>query len=521
MIFTTKVRNLYSYLQALLICAGFIWHYISPIKIGSDEVILYILMGYATGTLLIKWLQNIKAFKSDNLIFTNQLFEALMIMLIIKYSGGIESQFFLVYFPLVAFISIYSSKWKAIIGVLWYGICFLLAVYAGDSTMSFWYVAAARLASLWAVGLFLFSIAYNMKSSEGKLLKTLDTLNERTWELESSQAQLSNIYETTRALSSILDLEELLEEILRIAHKIFRYKTCKIYLTGVGNDELYLYASLDNENRHIYEKPEPYSRDISGLRELQDTGSMFKRLNKGAKAGKEKNIDVPMISRGKVIGILQVVSELGNFISTRERRLLMIFANSSAIAIDNSMLHKKTQELTITDELTDLYNFRYFKSRLSDELKRADRYRQRLSILMLDIDHFKTANDQYGHQTGNMILREVSGIIRQCVRDVDVVARYGGEEFTVILPQTDKEDAEVIAERIRESVAKNLFQNIRGRREIHITISVGGCTYPDGIHTLEQLLEKADSALYRAKAEGRNVVYFAGREKKRSTEYSV
>jgi diguanylate cyclase (GGDEF)-like protein len=244
-------------------------------------------------------------------------------------------------------------------------------------------------------------------------------------------------------------------------------------------------------------------------------------MTRDHKEGKAKNIDVPMISRGKVIGIMQVISEYGNVISPRERRLLMIFANSSAIAIDNSKLHKKTQELTITDELTDLYNFRYFKNRLSDELKRADRYRQRLSILMLDLDHFKTVNDQYGHQTGNVILREISDIIKQCVRDVDVVARYGGEEFTVILPQTDRDDAEVIAERIRETVAKNFFQNNRGRREIHITVSIGGCTYPDGIHTLEQLLEKADSALYRAKAEGRNIVYFAGREKKRSTEYIV
>jgi diguanylate cyclase (GGDEF)-like protein len=521
MIFATKVRNLYSYLQALILCAGFIWHYISPVKFGPKNVILYILISYAVSALFLRWLQKIKAFKSDHLLFTGQLFEAFIIMLIIKFTGGVDSQFFLVYFPIVAFLSIYSSKWRAIIGIFWYGAFYMLSIYAGDFSLEFWNVAAARLAALWAVGLFSFSIAHNMKTSESKLLKTLDTLNERTWELESSQAQLSNIYETTRALSGILNLEELLKEILRIAHNIFRYKYCNIYLTRSGGDDLYLFASLDNENRHIYEKPEPYNRDISDLGSLQDTGSMFRRMTRDSKDGKSKKIDVPMISRGKVIGIMQVTTEFGNAISARERRLLMIFANSSAIAIDNSLLHKKTQELTITDELTDLFNFRYFKTKLSDELKRADRYRQRLSILMLDIDHFKTVNDQYGHQTGNVILREISAIIRQCVRDVDVVARYGGEEFTVILPQTDREDAEIIAERIRESVAKNFFQNNRGRREIHITISVGGCTYPDGIHTLEQLLEKADSALYRAKAEGRNIVYFAGREKKRSTEYII
>jgi diguanylate cyclase (GGDEF)-like protein len=421
----------------------------------------------------------------------------------------------------VAFISIYSSKWKAIIGILWYGAFYILAIYSGNLNLEFLNAVVARVGALWAVGLFSFSIAYNMKTSEGRLLRTLYTLNERTWELESSQTQLSNIYETTRALSGILNLEELLNEILRIAHKIFRYKYCNIYLTQSGSEDLFLYASLDNENRHIFKKPEPFNKNISDLGNLQDTGSMLRRMTRTNKEEKSKNIDVPMISRGKVIGIMQVTLDFGSVISTRERRLLMIFANSSAIAIDNSLLHKKTQELTITDELTDLYNFRYFKIRLADELKRADRYRQKLSILMLDLDHFKTVNDQYGHQTGNVILREISNIIKQCIRDVDVVARYGGEEFTVILPQTDREDAEVIAERIRESVAKNHFQNNRGRREIKITVSIGGCTYPDGIHTLEQLLEKADNALYRAKGEGRNFVFFAGRERKRSTEYII
>jgi len=520
MIFSAKVRNLYSYLQGFILCAGLGWHFISPLNSGPQNIILYILMAYVSVALALRWLQKIKVFKTDHLIFTGQLFEAFIIMLIIRYTGGIDSQFFLVYFPIIGFISMYSGRGRAIFGMLWYGLCFILAVYSGSFAIEFWKTAIIRLGSIWAVGSVSFLIAHHIKTSESKLLKTLDTLNERTWELESSQAQLSNIYETTRALSGILNLEELLKEILRIAQNIFSYRHCSIYLAKSGGDDLYLFAGLDNENRHIYEKPEPYNRDISNLKNLQDTGSMIKQLSRNGKNDKGKNIDVPMISRGKVIGIMQVIPESRSAITARERKLLMIFANSSAIAIDNSLLYNKTQELTITDELTDLYNFRYFRSRLADELKRADRYRQKLSILMLDIDHFKNVNDQYGHQTGNVILREVSSIISQCVRDVDVVARYGGEEFTVILPQTDREDANVIAERIRETIAKNYFQNNQGRREIQITISIGACTYPDGTHTLEQLLEKVDSALYRAKAEGRNKVFFAGSEKKRSTEFT-
>ncbi len=137
---------------------------------------------------------------------------------------------------------------------------------------------------------------------------------------------------------------------------------------------------------------------------------------------------------------------------------------------------------------------------------------------MLDLDHFKEVNDRYGHQTGNVILREVSNIIEQCVRDIDVVARYGGEEFVVILPQTNEEDAAIIAERIRETVKKNCFPNSNGQREIRITVSLGVATYPEGIHNLDQLLEKVDRALYQAKADGRDRVCRAEKTKRRTAE---
>lgn len=518
MIFANKVRNLYPYLQGLILCTGYIWSYLTPYKSGPDNLILYILLGYAAIILVEQWLHVKRIFKIGQLVFAGQFFDAFVIMLIIKHTGGMTSLYYLTYFPIVALISVYSNVWRSAIGAIWFGICFVAAVYSVNFSFALWQEAILKLATIWAVGMVSYSIAHHIRTSESKLLKTLDILNERTWELESSQSQLSNIYETTRTLSGILNLEELLGEILRIAQNLFRYRHCGIYLTKPGSDNLFLFAILNNENRHIYEKPEPYNKDVSQLKNLEDTGSMIRRFADKKEPKTKNQIEVPLISRGKVIGIMQIVSESGNRIIPRERKLLMVFANSSAIAIDNSLLYKKTQELTITDELTDLYNFRYFKLRLLDELKRADRYRQKLTILMLDLDHFKIVNDQYGHPTGNIILQEVSSIIRQCVRDVDVVARYGGEEFTVILPQTDEEEAMVIAERIRDTMAKNFFPNIHGRREIRVTVSIGGCTYPDGIHKLDQLLEKVDKALYRAKNEGRNLVVFAGKEKKRSAE---
>ena len=140
---------------------------------------------------------------------------------------------------------------------------------------------------------------------------------------------------------------------------------------------------------------------------------------------------------------------------------------------------------------------------------------------MMDLDHFKKINDAHGHQTGNIVLREISGIIKQCVRDVDIVARYGGEEFVVILPQTGDHDALVIAERIRSTVQKAFFSNSQGQRDIQMTISIGVASYPNGVKTLEQLIEKVDKALYKAKAGGRNMVQISDTMKTPAVDVSV
>jgi diguanylate cyclase (GGDEF)-like protein len=338
--------------------------------------------------------------------------------------------------------------------------------------------------------------------------------------LESSQLQLSSIYETTRALSGILDLEHLLGEILQVAQNVFRFQKCSIYLYNAARDCLYLHAALKSGDRHIYRTPPPYSGDINGLVEPDDQSRILGHPGRGKRNSGSNELDFPLISRGKPQGIMQVTAESGNLRSGRDRRLLLIFASAVAVAIDNSLLHKKTEELTIIDALTEIYNYRYFREKLLGELRRADRYRHKLSVLMLDLDHFKEINDQHGHQTGNIILREVSNIMKECIRDIDIVARYGGEEFVVILPQTDEEDARIIAERIRETVERCFFPNSRSQREVRLTVSLGVATYPEGVHTIEQLLEKVDKALYRAKTEGRNRVFIAEKPRRRTAEFS-
>ena len=167
---------------------------------------------------------------------------------------------------------------------------------------------------------------------------------------------------------------------------------------------------------------------------------------------------VPMISHGAVSGVLTAEASEVNHFSEKDVQMLTVIARSAALALDNAILHKRTEELTTMDELTETYNYRYFETRLDDERRRAFRYDMPLSLVMVDIDWFKKLNDSYGHENGNLVLKQLSAIIKTCIRDVDVFARYGGEEFAIILPQTSLAEASMIGERIRSRVEVAIFK---------------------------------------------------------------
>jgi diguanylate cyclase (GGDEF)-like protein len=164
---------------------------------------------------------------------------------------------------------------------------------------------------------------------------------------------------------------------------------------------------------------------------------------------------------------------------------------------------KRLEQLAIQDELTGVYNYRYMHTRLLEEFKRAQRYRYPLACAMIDIDHFKQFNDEFGHDVGDAVLREVAVRIGQAVREVDVVARYGGEEFLLVLPNTHFAGALTVADRVWRSVGGKPV--IAAEKKHKVTVSVGVSLYPSrDIKSKDQLLKSADEALYRAKNEGRD-----------------
>jgi diguanylate cyclase (GGDEF)-like protein len=162
--------------------------------------------------------------------------------------------------------------------------------------------------------------------------------------------------------------------------------------------------------------------------------------------------------------------------------------------------------LAITDGLTEVYNHRYFMDQIQERFKDAKRLSTQLSLLMIDIDHFKAFNDNHGHMAGDLILREIAYILRSSCQTEDLVARYGGEEFAIVLPDSDSHQAEKVAEKIRAAVESHQFPD--GDKVKQVTVSVGIGVLGEGVNSVDDLISSADKALYRAKAAGRNRVVF-------------
>jgi len=175
-------------------------------------------------------------------------------------------------------------------------------------------------------------------------------------------------------------------------------------------------------------------------------------------------------------------------------------------AIVEIKILRKTQDSVIYDELTRLYNFRYFQDRIRTEARRADRYGAPLTLLMVDADDFKAFNDTRGHLAGNMALRRLASVLKRTVREVDVVARYGGEEFAILLPNTPKLGALQVAEKVRQAVEKARIGRGEDERARGITVSIGVASLPGDATEAQELVDKADRALYLAKSLGKNGV---------------
>jgi len=214
----------------------------------------------------------------------------------------------------------------------------------------------------------------------------------------------------------------------------------------------------------------------------------------------EPCILVPLMTREEPVGFL-LMAESRKQVSKDDLVSLFLFAEYSAVSLVNAEANKELERMATSDPLTAIPNHRAFRTRIGEAAQRADRSGKPVSLLFVDIDHFKAVNDTYGHGAGDVVLKAVAKALTASVRKVDFVARYGGEEFVAVLEETGAEGALIMGERLRQRVGRLNFEEMDGKG---VTISVGIAGYPSDTKSIEELIALADSALYRAKNKGRN-----------------
>ena len=212
----------------------------------------------------------------------------------------------------------------------------------------------------------------------------------------------------------------------------------------------------------------------------------------------------PMVHEGQIRGVISVGGITRHY--KYEKTMLNLIADLGSIALHNYELFSKVEEMANSDGLTKLFNKRFFMNRLSTEIIKAEKGHYPISVFIFDLDHFKHYNDSQGHQAGDEVLKMTGEILREMVRPDDTPARYGGEEFIVILPQTPKKGAMVVAERIRARVASHPYPNRESQPLKTVSLSGGVATFPDDGRSSSDLISAADAALYRGKQAGRNRV---------------
>ena len=217
-------------------------------------------------------------------------------------------------------------------------------------------------------------------------------------------------------------------------------------------------------------------------------------------------LSVPLTAKNKMVGVMSVQALNVNAFDHEHLRLLTSIASQAALALENARLHAQVFDQAQRDPLTGVFNHGTFIDKLNAVVREAGSKKSDIALVMLDIDRFKQYNDTYGHLVGDDVLRSTVAAIQNHLKSSDVVGRWGGEEFGIILPSVTRAQARLVADRIRQTVALNIMKDLHNRSIPSPTVSQGIAMFPEDAVNIEELIDKADSALFRAKDMGRNQI---------------
>ena len=350
----------------------------------------------------------------------------------------------------------------------------------------------------------------------GQVSIALENARLYTEEVESAN-RFKILYELSQVISANLNLEDMYPAIFQAVSRLMRTEFFSIALVDRENALIRDVFMVDREQpvelgfRGIEEglfakvikegKPRIYnSFDETAL---SDTGAVLIGDMEEDEISQSLLI-VPLKTSKGTLGVLSAQSYTPDMYNGEDLETLELLAANVAIAIENAQLFDKVQSMAVTDPLTGLSNRRKFYENASSEFDISRRYNRPLSVIMLDIDHFKRVNDTYGHAVGDQVLQGLAQLVKSNLRQVDLLARYGGEEFVILMPETGLEEAMLIAERLRENAAEATLPTRAGN--MVITISLGVVKLEDDCRNLEELLDRSDQAMYVSKRTGRNKV---------------
>src|SRR5689334_25376020 len=332
--------------------------------------------------------------------------------------------------------------------------------------------------------------------------------------------EIAIFHDVAKALTSSLNLDSILQTIMEKMAVFFRPDTWSLLMVDEQKDELYFAIAVGDAADALKSIRLKVGEGIAGwvakhgesllVPDVYNDPRFAKRIDEMTKWQTRSIICVPLRSKLRVLGVIQLVNVNMQHFTDQESFFLQSICDYAAIAIENARSVEKIQELTITDDCTGLYNARHLHRTLETEVYRSSRFGYEFTVLFIDLDHFKQVNDTHGHLIGSKLLAEIGYQIKAQLRLIDFAFRYGGDEFVVLLPQTGKDQALVVAKRLRDAMRDSAFCHEEGLN-LNVRASIGLATYPHDARTAHDVIRQADGMMYMVKNSTRDNIGIAQR----------